>query len=298
MAAGTNSTDGLPETAASSLARWSVAVRRVEDLRRATEAGVVAEAERGWRARLAEGQPVHFDRLYGGDEFCQQLIPTDKEFEAFRALADARAVPLTLATPPVTDDGIAAVQRILRPLAQRAESEVLVNDWGTLRLVRREFPDLACVLGRTLHRSLKDPRAQRRSAGPLGDALGDFLAKLGVSMVSMDGLPEGGIAASLAVHLPYEFVTSGRACAISGVSFPPPRKFLVDFVCPKPCREFHLELFAETIPTRMRQVGNTLFRFNGGGDLVSRGAARVDRWVYDLSVDGDFLGLAAVERGA
>ena len=46
-------------------------------------------------------------------------------------------------------------------------TEVVVNDWGVLRLVRREFPGLRPVLGRLMNKMMRDPRvAPFYSGGP------------------------------------------------------------------------------------------------------------------------------------
>src|SRR5437867_3594050 len=71
--------------------------------------------------------------------------------------------------PYVTDRGLARPRPLLEAAAsERGEgTEVVVNDWGVLRLVRREFPGLRPVLGRLMNKMMRDPRvAPFYSGGP------------------------------------------------------------------------------------------------------------------------------------
>lgn len=265
---------------------WALAVERPDDLTRAVASGHLQATSPGWSAILATGTRVDFARLYLGDEFCHHLIPTIQDVETALSWCQERQVPLSLATPPVTDEGLDDLRPLLRRLDGEMGAEVVANDWGTLRVLQRDFPRLVRVLGRTLRRQIKDPRAEVALAtGAMTDGYQALLQRLGVAMIAADRLPDGPTALSLAMHLPYEFVTTGRICSISGVPFPEPKKFLVDFSCPKPCRDFYLDLQDTSVPGGMRQKGNTLYARNGGDSLLTADNAWVARWVYDLSVD-------------
>jgi hypothetical protein len=265
---------------------WALAVERTEDLSVALNSGAIALGANGYKARLATGDAVAFERLYLGDEFCHHLIPTPQDLETALAWCAGRRIPLTLATPPVTDEGMQDLRPLLARLQAEADAEVVANDWGTLRLLQRQYPGLKRLMGRTLRRQIKDPRAEAATAtGAMTDGYAALLSQLGVAMISADRLPDGPTALPLAMHVPYEFVTSGRICSISGVPFPDHKKFLVDFSCPKPCRDFYLDLQDASVAGGMRQKGNTLYARNGGTSLLTADNAWVARWVYDLSVD-------------
>jgi hypothetical protein len=268
-------------------APWALAAERPQDLEAAIAGGWLRPDAGGWAATLADGAPVRFGRLYAGEEFCAQLILTPAELQAFAALAADVGAPVTLLTPPVTDDELAALRPLLAILQGLPDPELVANDWGTLRLAAREVPGVRRVLGRVLRRQLKDPRADARKAtAHLPAAYVALLERLGVAMISADRLPDGPSALPLALHVPFEFVTSGRICAVSGVPYPEPsRKFLVDFHCPRPCRDFSLRLADPSCKDVLWQKGNTLHGPNGGAGLVAEAEGRVDRWVYDLSID-------------
>lgn len=277
----------LAETDPAPTGAWAVAAERPTDLEDAIAGGRLRPAAGGWAATLAAGGAVRFGRLYAGEEFCAQLILTPAELRALADLAAGVGAAVTLLTPPVTDQELASLRPLLALLAGLPDPEVVANDWGTLRLAAREFPGVRRVLGRVLRRQLKDPRAADRAAtAQMPGAYVDLLKRLGVAMISADRLPDGPSPLPLALHVPFEFVTSGRICAVSGLPYAEePRKFLSDFHCPRPCRDFSLRLADPSVRTPLWQKGNTLYAPNDEGVDRAAAAGRVARWVYDLSID-------------
>jgi hypothetical protein len=114
-------------------------------------------------------------------------------------------------------------------------------------------------------------------------------------MISLDRVPAEEPPLPLALHLPYEFVTAGRVCVISGVAFRDAAKFRTDFDCPKPCRTLFLELESPDSRIELRQKGNALYAPNGGTRSIAAAKGRVARWVYNVSVDKRYSLLAACE---
>jgi hypothetical protein len=123
----------------------------------ATDAGPLFDALRLAPPPSADGlaaRPV--GRLHVGNEFCERLIPSPTLMKRAIALADAAGLALTLATPSVPDAGLARLRQLFRLLPEG--SEAVVNDYGVLRLLAREFPALEPVAGRQLCKMIKDPR--------------------------------------------------------------------------------------------------------------------------------------------
>ncbi|MFA5319583.1 MAG: hypothetical protein WBE75_00595 [Candidatus Omnitrophota bacterium] len=114
------------------------------------------------RAQLRLISFAGYDRLYFGSEFCQKLIPEAGDLkEAFR-YARGHNLSFSLLTPYVTNKGI----RALRPLFEEASltgapCEVIVNDWGVLRLLNRRYGSLVPVLGRLLTKQKRSPELER-----------------------------------------------------------------------------------------------------------------------------------------
>jgi hypothetical protein len=263
---------------------WAVAA----DLRTIAAAAAVGDlqpAAPGWTATLASGTPVTFGRLYAGAEFCRHLIPNAAGWAAVLALADRRGVPVTLRTPPVTDDDLPRLEALLTALRDREGAEVVVNDWGTLRLVAARFPTLKPLLGRCLRRFKKDPRIDGLPRpGAMAPELLELLAEHGVDLVEVDWLPDAASPLPMALHLPFAFVASGSLCALSGLSRPIAEKFRPDQPCAAPCRSLSVRLHHRDSRTPLLLHENTLFApTHAGAEALSR--PDVARLVYDLDTD-------------
>ncbi|MBI1986750.1 MAG: hypothetical protein HYS70_00150 [Nitrospinae bacterium] len=221
---------------------------------------------------------ICFSRLYLGDEFCQHLIPSQAQVDRALQFAQAEGLALSLVTPYVTDEGIDRLRALFSYLALHCpDAEVIVSDWGTLRLLRREYPSLVPVLGRILCKMTRDlslapperrpavppaaSRALRRPALSL-PLYQRFLAGLGIQRAELDLPPQGldmtGIGLKVSLHLPYGYVTTGRACPIGSLDRPKREKFRPMDHCPGPCQQVAVELLPSA-SVRLFYRGNTVF---------------------------------------
>lgn len=255
---------------------------------------------------------VPFTRIYFGNEFCEHLIPSAAQLTAVCRAAAESGRALTLLTPYVTDAGLDRLRPLFALLAARRDTtEVVVNDWGVLRLVRREYPDLAPVLGRLLNKTLRDPLAAfYYSRHPLlpKPALAALtqsnltvpvyrqsLERYGVRMVETDGLVQGlGMdfgrqAPAGAMYVPYGFVASGRICLFASLRQPKEKKFVVAPTCAKACQRHHAECSladgsCDGKPFTLLHKGNTVFYSRAGDGLraaLREAEARgIERIVY------------------
>ncbi len=263
---------------------WAIAAG-VPEIQAAEASGDLQPAERGWSATLYSGEPVVFQRLYAGEEFCRHLIPGRTRWRSLLALAERRGVPVTLTTPPATEDDLARLSVLFRMLSGSPGAEVVANDWGVLSLVRRRFPDLRPLLGRGLRRQRKDPRSKDLAhPGAMARELQDLLAHLGVDRVEADWLPDDASPIPLVMHVPFAFLASGSLCALSGLNRPVYEKFRPDQPCAAPCRGLRAQLRHAAFSAPVLLKGNTLFGQNGVG-LASAARPDVARLVYDLDTD-------------
>jgi hypothetical protein len=148
-----------------------------------------------------------FDLLYLGDEFCQNLLPTRRDFDSAASNFDGRVV---LVTPLLTDTVFDEVERIIRRHASRTRRlEVVANDLGLLHILRQRYAGRVDVsLGRVFGHRVK--------VMPQGFA-GDFLRLHGVGRVELDDaslLPRfehfSGIRISF--HKPFLYRSVTRFC--------------------------------------------------------------------------------------
>jgi len=97
-------------------------------------------------------------RVYFGNEFCERLIPTRDEIEETLMFTRKKGLKLSFLTPYATNRGIQA----LFPLFDMASvadccDEVVVNDWGVLRILNRCYQKFEPVLGRLLTKQKRGP---------------------------------------------------------------------------------------------------------------------------------------------
>lgn len=98
-------------------------------------------------------------RVYLGEETCQRRLPTPAQLAPW--LAQTRQRPVTLVTPPLDDRGLCLARDLVDALAGAGgDCEVVCNDWGLLRCLRRRT-DVALAAGRLLAGQPVDPRLAR-----------------------------------------------------------------------------------------------------------------------------------------
>ena len=91
-----------------------------------------------------------FDRVYLGNEFCQNLIPTLSDFKL--QVKKIKDKDFSFVTPFVIDKNISKLERIFKYLDKEYdEPEVIVNDLGILYLLHENYPKIKKVFGRILY---------------------------------------------------------------------------------------------------------------------------------------------------
>lgn len=229
------------------------------------------ECPPAWRAVLPDG-PIA--ALYFGTEFCEDRLPEFAQAKDFCDLARDRGWEPTLLTPIVTPNGLRVVSRLLGSLAGAGCAPAVVfNDWGVLGLLRERHPNLGRRAGRLMNRTLRDPRAYRdaplgsqRHDSPRFERLRRLLADLGVAALESDVDLEGGYLGDgerlgRALHVPYTFAASGRACPLKARRYAEGGGFAKALAdpCPAPCRGKPLAVRRDDTPLAHWRGGNTLF---------------------------------------
>lgn len=236
-----------------------------------------------WKS-IADAPP---SRIYYGNEFCQERIPRPGELEASCRTIRETGLPLTFVTPPVNDDGCdVLVDRLTRLQNWLPHSEVVVNDWGVLRLVHEKFPALVPVLGRLLNKFLRDPRVTARYDVPPAlrqsslsiPAYGRLLARYGVQRTELDNLYQGidldfqALDLLPSLYVPFGYVTTGRICMLGNLHLSRDEKFATPSgPCPQPCLRVEVDLAEQKAEAHsFTQRGNTIF-YRQAEALIDRG---------------------------
>ncbi|MFC2002998.1 hypothetical protein ACFLV4_03525 [Chloroflexota bacterium] len=238
----------------------------------------------------------HFSRLYFGNEFCEQLIPSVADLERVLDFVGENGLDFTLVSPYVTEEGLGRVEVLFQEVARRKpDSEVVFNDYGVLRVLNSRYNELEPVMGRLLNRMKRGPRLMTvisklplstveyfRSSNLTVPILGEFLNQHGVRRVELDNVLQGfdfslddNLTASL--YVPYAYVTTTRFCLASSCDIPEREEIIGIFPCKRECQRYTFYLRSEIMPVILIREGNAIFFENEvlPGGLEERGITRI-----------------------
>ena len=199
-----------------------------------------------------------------------------------------------------------------------ADSEVVANDWGTVHRLRSRHPGLTIVLGRLTHKMLRDPRladyfdspqaptAARAAlcrSGELAPGFRALMERYGIGRREVDPFLQPleadeweNRSEKVSVHLPYLFVTMGRACLLGAMHRESGDKFVPGAPCRSECRKYAVE-FRLPVPGESGAVKHLLNHGNAyyhavpssvAGRILGRlpSSRQVDRIVVTVPADG------------
>jgi len=245
------------------------------------------------------GDDLHFNRLYFGQEFCERLIPTKSQLEKSLKFAEKNNLKFTFITPFVTEDGLIKWETILEHLhSLNPDAEVVINDIGILHLIRERFQSFKRVLGRLLTKQKRGPRILRME-GNVPDQmiqhfrrfnadvphLAKFYRELGFQRIELDNTLQGihrdsDTPASL--YFPYIYVSTTRMC-LTNQCDNRKESMRAIFPCERECRRIHFKIKHGEIPGPVTVAGNTQFIFNEKLP-DSPGEIFIDRLVYEPEI--------------
>lgn len=238
-----------------------------------------------------------YRRLYWGNEFCQNLIPSLAETQKILRFMQQKGLHLTFVTPFVTETGLKKLEKTFKWFKENnVKPEVVVNDWGVLeRLNKRYNGYFSLSLGRLLTRQQRDPLVKtiisrqppvfiRDKSGRLsvfvhhvpekGYSLGvksshvnlkavqGFLFNMGIGRVELSNVLQGplldGIHLKKSMYTPFVNISTTRFCPMESKF---QKMYRMD-VCKRECRRFYYKLRNKIIPKVIYKRGNTLFYKN------------------------------------
>lgn len=229
-------------------------------------------------------------RLYFGSEFCQYRLPREREVLDAYDYAVSHQLSFTLVTPYLPQAGLIKLKWLIQSLASHMEAnppacpvEVVVNDWGSLYYLKREYPQFELVLGRLLNKMIRDPRvahlyqrdeapeAARKALQESSTTVShfrQFVEGAGVKRIELDNMIQGFSTIDewlpISLHLGYGCVATGRSCLVGTLHKPKESKFKGDVRCKQQCRHYLAELVNTNqhlapFSARMFQKGNSVF---------------------------------------
>lgn len=237
----------------------------------------------------------YYTRLYFGNEFCEQLIPSRADLRRVLDFVMQEGLDFTLVSPYVTNKGLEKLEVLFEELAQnKPDSEVVFNDYGVLRVLNRRYAGLEPVMGRLLNRMKRGPRLMTvidklprttveyfRGSNLTVPDMVEFLGEYSVRRVELDNVLQGigfqleGLEASL--YVPFSYVTTTRLCLANACDNPEKEEMIGIFPCKRECQQYTFYLRNEVMPVVLIRKGNTIFFENEviPEDIGIRGITRI-----------------------
>ena len=238
-----------------------------------------------------------YSRIYFGNEFCQNLIPAIEDIKKALDFTTETKMRFSFVTPYINDDGLDKISKLLSYIKTALpSSEVIINDWGILRRINREFPELEPVLGRLLTKQKKGPRIMTikkrvpnntiehfKQTNADSTATSDFLIKNRIHRIELDNLLQGisrpRPVLSASLYIPFAYITTSRYC-LTRMAFND-EKFTRSITgCKRECRISTFKLSHRQMPADIYLKGNTQFLQNS--DIPDNlEELKIDRLVFE-----------------
>jgi len=220
----------------------------------------------------------HFSRLYFGNEFCEQLIPSITELQRVLDFVGENSLDFTLVSPYATEKDLGRLEVLFREVARRQPgSEVVFNDYGVLRVLNSRYGELEPVMGRLLHKMKRGPRLMTvisklppstveyfRGSNLAVPILGEFLNQNGVKRVELDNLLQGfdfsldnNLKGSL--YYPYAYITTTRFCLSGSCDMPEKEEIIAIIPCKRESQRYTFYLRNEIMPVILIRKGKPVF---------------------------------------
>lgn len=253
----------------------------------------------------------NIDRIYLGNEFCENLIPILDTLKRGYFYAKAKNKKFTFVTPFVTNVGLTRIEGLLNFLNNQKDVEVVFNDWGVFKLIKDKFKNLKPVLGRLLTKQRRDPRIlkifldrqkfreilspdkkrktilfpkevprtlfEHYQASVINiPVFQEYLLSQGINRIEIDNLVwEMNVKVNkkigVSIYLPYGYITTSRMCG---------KLTLTYAACKKECKKYFLQLEDESLPVPFYGIGNTIFYKSKTPSNKYLEKLRIDRIVY------------------
>lgn len=218
-----------------------------------------------------------YSRLYFGAEFCENLIPSAEDLNSVLEFISKNKMDFTFVTPFLTNEGIKKIKLLLNLVAKvKPNAEIIINDWGLLGLVNREYLGLNLSLGRLLTKQKRGPQILNllgkvpedmirhfKQSNIDSSVLSDFLVSRQVKRVELDNLLQGisrpfpSLKGSL--YMPFAYITTTRLCLFSSLDDKIDKPLRAITPCNKECQVYVFMLRHKHMPADLLLKGNTQF---------------------------------------
>lgn len=223
-------------------------------------------------ALLAEDM-YHY--LYFGNEFCEHLIPTEKEVKDALKICKNFNIKFVLVTPYVAEHGLENLKKLLDMLVEYTgteDFEIIINDWGVYHFCK-QLGIQHIIVGRLLNKMERDMRIEilcdkdsglyeyLKSPSILSDCNKKFLNEVNIKRVEFDNVFQGinlnylDESLKYSLYYPYLYVTTSRLC-------PDNSHYFKDETCKKNCYYNHFDYIFQEESIQFYVKGKTVFARN------------------------------------
>lgn len=242
-----------------------------------------------------------YSRLYFGAEFCENLIPSAEDLNSALEFISKNKMEFTFITPFLTNEGIKRIKPLLNLITKvKPDAEIVINDWGLLRLINREYQGLNLSLGRLLTKQKRGPQILNllgkvpedmirhfQQSNIDSSALSDFLISRQIKRVELDNLLQGirrpfpSLKGSL--YMSFAYITTTRLCLFSSLDDKIDKPLRAITPCNKECQAHAFMLRHKQMPVGLLLKGNTQF-FKNEQLPDNLEDLSVDRIVYEPEI--------------
>lgn len=242
-----------------------------------------------------------YSRLYFGNEFCQNLIPSIEDLDCILEFVSEKNMDFTFVSPFVTNKGMERLKSLLNYLINKQPAtEIVINDWGLLRWINQKNFSFNLILGRLLTKQKRGPRILNlinrvpdimiqhfRQSNVDSPDFSNFLINKGIERIEFDNLLQGFNRPTQALkgslYFPFAYITTTRFCLLSSYEDRANKPLRTIFPCNKECQNYTFKLQHRQIPVEIFLKGNTQFLRNEHMPEDLR-QLNIDRLVYQPEI--------------
>lgn len=224
---------------------------------------------------------LSYDRLYYGHEFCEYLLPSEKEFKQVLDFVIANRLPFTFVTPTISNDKINFLENLIDIVVKKIDLlnkfEIVVNDFGVLNIIhQKKLSNIITVAGRLMTKQKRDPRIKHinslsESAKKyyMSFALDssnnlDFIKNFNIKRFELDNVLQGISRQSKMVsslYVPYCYISTTKLCFIAQAD-KEERYLRKKCKCSAECMNYDVHMKNDKMKCNLYLKGNTIFYKN------------------------------------
>ncbi|SCX95206.1 hypothetical protein SAMN02910292_00580 [Lachnospiraceae bacterium XBB2008] len=249
--------------------------------------------------------------VYFGNSFCQYKMPGLQELKAMIDFCEQEDLKFVLVTPPLSAYGASLCKVFLEHfIAINAEFEIVINDFGMLKLINdMKYPGKV-ILGRLLDKTVRDYRITDleeqnyytekgfdyfSSLASTSDSFSGFLIENNITRIEYDcsqHIYKGNGLFRYDFIFPTEYITTGRICLFGLLERDDASLFDLDNSCTKQCNKV-IQVLSHPISYPKRNLlgerirnttaircGNTVYNINNELNM----GEYVDRIIFDADL--------------